>query len=114
AQTALYAAREASKIEKQHVDLLLVEMREIETKLAKNRELLEETEKNLIAMEGAIAEKSSRLEVLKQLNDEGQGLAEGSQALLKGLGDPARIQSALAGALATQLDVDPAFVHAIE
>jgi chromosome segregation protein len=51
---------------------------------------------------------------LKQLNEEGEGLAQGSQAVLKGLDHPERIRSALAGALVAQLEVDPKFVPAIE
>jgi hypothetical protein len=41
------------------------------------------------------------LEILQQLNAEGEGLAEGSQAVLRGLDDPARILPALTGALAS-------------
>ena len=68
----------------------------------------------MIAIERALAEKESRLDVLKQLNEEGEGLAEGSRAVLKGLDDPKRIQAGLAGALVAKLDVDPKFVAAIE
>jgi hypothetical protein len=41
----------------------------------------------------AIAERQSRLEILQQLNAEGEGLAEGSQAVLRGLDDPAHISA---------------------
>src|SRR5439155_26586147 len=44
----------------------------------------------------------------------GEGLAQGSQALLKGLDSPSRIQPAVAGALVSNLDVDPEFIAAIE
>ena len=57
ALAAISAAREATESEKQHIDLLLAEIREIETNLVKNREQLGETEKNLIVLEGFIAEK---------------------------------------------------------
>src|SRR5207247_856590 len=56
----------------------------------------------------------SRLEILRQLHDEGEGLAQGSQAVLKGLDEPSRFQPALAGAFVSQLDVDPKFIAAIE
>jgi chromosome segregation protein len=85
-------------------------MRGIEEQLQQDRHLLAESDKKLINLEGALAEKSSRLEVLKQLNDEGEGLTEGSQAVLKGLDEQERVQAALAA----QLDVDPKFVAAIE
>jgi chromosome segregation protein len=61
-----------------------------------------------------LAEKESRLEILHQLNEEGEGLAQGSQSVLKGLDDPSRIQPALAGALVSNLDVDPEFIAAVE
>ena len=114
AESALSAARAATETEQQQVDLLLTEMRSIEEQLGQDRHLLADAEKKLINLEGALAEKGSRLEVLKQLNEEGEGLAEGSQAILKGLDDPARIQGSLTGALVAQLDVDPKFVAAIE
>ena len=41
--------------------------------------------------ERSMAEKQSRLEILQQLNEEGEGLAKGSQAVLKGLDDPERV-----------------------
>src|SRR5205085_5792103 len=95
-------------------DLVRAEMHALEEKLAQDRQSLAAAERELIQLDGALAEKSSRLEVLKQLNDEGEGLAEGSQAILKGAGDLAQIQSSLGGALVSQLDVDPTFVPAIE
>ena len=36
------------------------------------------------------------LEVLRQMTEEGEGLEEGSQAVLKGLNDPERIKPAIA------------------
>ena len=62
----------------------------------------------------AIAERQSRLEILQQLNAEGEGLAEGSQAVLRGLDDPARILPALTGALASLIEVEEEFIPAIE
>ena len=60
-----------------------------------------------------MAEKTSRLEVLRQFNQEGRGLAEGSQAVLKAMDD--RLRSApFGGPLVSQLDVDPKFIAAIE
>src|SRR5437867_3963191 len=73
-------------------------------------------EKELTAIERGQAEKESRLEILRQLNEEGEGLGEGSQAVLNGL-HPAvagRIKPALAGALVANLDVDQNFIPAIE
>ena len=52
--------------------------------------------------------------MLRQLNEEGEGLAEGSQALLKGVDRPEKFRGAIAGSLVAQLDVDPKFIQAIE
>src|SRR5207244_8601993 len=48
------------------------------------------------------------------LNEEGEGLAQESQAVLKGLHDQSRIKAALAGALVANLDVDQNFIPSIE
>jgi chromosome segregation protein len=56
----------------------------------------------------------SRLEVLRQLQEHGEGLAEGTQALLRGLDEPDRFRPALLGALADRIRVSPEFVPAIE
>src|SRR4029077_16155262 len=66
------------------------------------------------ALERTLTEKRSTLEVLRQLNAEGEGLAQGSQAVLKGLDDPARFRDAIVGSLVAQIDVDPKFIPAIE
>src|SRR5262249_8643732 len=84
--------------------------------LRQHRQLVGSLETELAASERGRTEKESRLEVLRQLNEEGEGLGQGSQAVLKGL-HPAvagRIKPALAGALVANLDVDSTFVSAIE
>jgi chromosome segregation protein len=83
-------------------------------KRRQHQQLVASMEKELAAIERGQAEKESRLEILRQLNEEGEGLAQGSQAVLKGLHDRSRIQPALAGALVTNLDVDQNFIPAIE
>jgi len=87
---------------------------DVEASLREKERLLSEAEQNLAAVERSLAEKRSRLDVLRQLNDEGEGLAEGSQAVLKGLGDPDKFREAIAGSLVAHLDVDQRFVPAIE
>ncbi|MFL6546389.1 MAG: chromosome segregation protein SMC, partial [Candidatus Udaeobacter sp.] len=81
-----------------------------------HQQLVADAEKELTAIERAQAEKESRLEVLRQLNKEGEGLGEGSQAVLKGLHSAVagRIKPALAGALVASLDVDQNFIPAVE
>jgi chromosome segregation protein len=85
-----------------------------EETLRRHQQLVASMEKELAAIERGQAEKESRLEILRQLNEEGEGLGEGSQAVLKGLHDQSRIKPALAGALVANLNVDQNFIPAIE
>ncbi len=87
---------------------------DVDASLREKERLLSEAEQKLAALERTLAEKRSRLDVLRQLNEEGEGLAEGSQAVLKGLDDPDKFREAIAGSLVAHLDVDPKFVPAIE
>ncbi len=87
---------------------------DVDASLREKERLLSEAEQNLAAVERTLAEKRSRLDVLRQLNDEGEGLAEGSQAVLKGLNDPDKFREAISGSVVAHLEVDPKFVPAIE
>jgi chromosome segregation protein len=87
---------------------------DVDASLREKERLLAEAEQNLAAVERTLAEKRSRLDVLRQLNEEGEGLAEGSQAVLKGLDDPKKFREAISGSLVAHLEVDPKFVPAIE
>ena len=111
---ALASARVATESEKETAQQLRLEMHALDEKLAHDRQALAELEREIIKLEGLFSEKISRLEVLKQLNEEGEGLAEGSRAVLRGLHDPARIQPLLTGALVAQLEVESGFVRAVE
>src|SRR6266536_2174149 len=110
----LAAARAAAETGQKNVDHLKTKLQASEKTLHEQQQRLGTTEKSLVEIERALAEKESRLEILHQLNEEGEGLAQGSQALLKGLDNPSRIQPAVAGALVSNLDVDPEFIAAIE
>src|SRR6478672_11487305 len=87
---------------------------DVETSVREKEQLLAQAEQNLATLHRTLAEKRSRLEVLRQLNEEGEGLAEGSQALLKGVDGPKEFRGAISGSLVAQLDVDPKFIQAIE
>ena len=87
---------------------------EIETSLREKEKLLAQAEQDLATLHRTLAEKRSRLDVLRQLNEEGEGLAEGSQELVKGVEGPEKFRDAIAGSLVAQLDVDPKFIQAIE
>ena len=56
----------------------------------------------------------SRLEVLRQLQQQGEGMGEGTQALLRGLDDPNLYRSAILGVLADRIRVDERHIPAIE
>src|SRR5213596_219680 len=87
---------------------------DVEASLREKEQLVSEAEQNLISLERTFAEKRSRLDVLRQLNEEGEGLAQGSQAVLKGVDDLEKFREAIAGSLVAHLDVDRKFVPAIE
>src|SRR5205809_471984 len=87
---------------------------DVETSILEKEKLLAQAEQDLATLHRTLAEKRSRLDVLRQLNEEGEGLAEGSQALLKGVEGPEKFRDAIVGSLVAQLDVDPKFIQAIE
>jgi chromosome segregation protein len=107
-------ARAATESEQKALDDLLAQSQVAEKNLHAQQELLAQAENDLAAIERALAERRSTLEILRQLNEEGEGLAKGSQAVLKGMDDPDRFRSAVLGSLVTQFDVDPKFIAAIE
>lgn len=67
---------------------------------------------NIAGKEAASLE--SRLEVMRQLQEQGEGFDEGTQAILRGLDNPSFFQSAIHGALAQNIQVEPRFIPAIE
>src|SRR5262245_19022913 len=87
---------------------------DVETSLREKEKLLAQAEQDLATLHRTLVEKRSRLDVLRQLNEEGEGLAEGSQALLKGADGAEKLRDAIAGSVVAQLDVDPKFIKAIE
>ena len=107
-------SRAAAQSHQEHLDLLGKESEVAEKTLAQHRQSLDDAEKNLAISERAISEKESRLEILRQLNEEGEGLEHGSRAVLRGLDDPKRIRHALLGPLVSQLDVEREYIAAIE
>jgi len=110
------AARAAAENLQNKLDRCRGVVQSSEETLRHHQQRVASTEKELAAIERGQAEKESRLEILRQLNEEGEGLGEGSQAVLKGL-HPAvagRIKPALAGALVANLDVGQNFIPAIE
>ncbi|MFZ9964871.1 MAG: chromosome segregation protein SMC [Terrimicrobiaceae bacterium] len=56
----------------------------------------------------------SRLEVLRQLQEQGEGLDEGTQAVLKGLDNPDLYHAAIKGTIAQHIQVEERMIPAIE
>jgi len=101
-------ARVATEAERQTIEQLFARLRSQEETLRQSQSALVEVEKKLATIDRTVAEKESRHEVLSQLNEEGEGLVQGSQALLKSK------EFEFAGAIAAQLDVSHEFVSPIE
>ncbi len=61
-----------------------------------------------------LANASSRLDVLKQLVDSGEGFQKGTQAVLKGLDEPEFFSNGVSGVLAGLIEVEPEYTVAVE
>jgi chromosome segregation protein len=114
ARANLRRAQTAMESERQTAEKLRQTLRESEEQQRQQQSDLAQAEKEIARVELVIAEKQARLEVLRQMTEEGEGLEKGSQAVLKGLNDPDRIKPAIAGALVANLNVDREFIPALE
>ena len=114
ARANLSAARAAMETERQTAQQRKETLHQAEERLQQNQAAVAAAEKEIGRLERTIAEKQARLEVLRQMTEEGHGLEKGSQAVLKGLDDPERIRPAIAGALVASLNVEREFVPALE
>ena len=90
------------------------ELAELEQKYYQAKRSASEMQDNLNALHKLNAEKGSRLDVLKQLVADGEGFEKGTQAVLRGLGDPASFEGRIQQPLANYLEVDEKFAEAIE
>ena len=61
-----------------------------------------------------LSEREHRLEILLQLEREGEGLGEGAQAILRGLDRPEFFQAGMVGTLASLIEVSAAEIPAVE
>jgi chromosome segregation protein len=90
------------------------ELRDREHDGANQRRTLQEIVAEISRKQRSLAERESKLEVLSQLNREGEGLSSGTQAVLRGLNDPQLLRASVLGVLANFLEVNTEFVPAIE
>ena len=114
ARSNLAAARAAMETERQTAEQRKENLRAAEERLRQIEASVGSAEKEIARLERTLAEKQARLEVLRQMTEEGHGLEKGSQAVLKGLDDPERLRPAIAGALVASLNVESEFVPALE
>jgi chromosome segregation protein len=90
------------------------ELNDSEHELAHTQKELQRIDGELGSNQRTLTERESKLEVLKQLNEEGAGLGAGTQAVLKGLDNPQLYRKAIVGALANFIEVESEYVAAIE
>lgn len=109
-------AEAAAQIEQNTADLekRKVEAAEAETLVRNAQAELSLLDKDLAAESRRLAERESKLDVLRQLNADGEGFSEGTQAVLKGLDNPSFYKPAILGALAQFLEVGAAHIVPIE
>jgi chromosome segregation protein len=110
----ILAAHKSTETEQKKLEDLRAQSQNAEVNLRRQQEALANVDAEVATFERMLAEKRSTLEILRQLNAEGEGLAQGSQAVLKGLDDPNRFRDSIVGSLVAQIDVDPKFIPAIE
>jgi chromosome segregation protein len=114
ARAGVGRAQTAMESEQQTTERLQQSLRHSEEEHRQHQTNVALAEKEIGRVDRVMAEKQARLEVLRQMTEEGEGLEKGSQAVLKGLNDPDRIRPALAGALVASLNVDREFIPAFE
>lgn len=118
-------AREASQVEYDELQRLLQELEQSRTELEEkakqcSRDILDKRarrdalQEELTDLQRAVTQRRSRIEILEQLLQKGEGLAEGTQQVLKGLDNPEVYSTGVRGLLASSIEVEPQFIAAIE
>ncbi len=118
-------AKAASQVEFDHLQQMLAELehnrndleeraktcaRDIVEKRRQRDELMEQ----LNELQRAVTQRRSRIEIIEQLLKNGEGLAEGTQQVLKGLDRPEVFSVGIRGILASSMEVEPQFITPIE
>jgi chromosome segregation protein len=123
-QTAAQA-REASQVEYDELQRLIQELEQSRAELEEKakqcaRDILDKRarrdalQEELTDLQRAVTQRRSRIEILEQLLQKGEGLAEGTQQVLKGLDNPEVFSTGVRGLLASSIEVEPQFIAAIE
>ena len=118
-------AREASQVEFDHLQRQIEEaettradlehrLKEIATALNDKRHQRDIATEALHVLQSQFTQRKSRLEVLHQIIEKGEGLPLGTQNALKGLDDPERIKQGVRGLVSSAIEVEPLFVTPLE
>ncbi|MCB1276503.1 chromosome segregation protein SMC [Prosthecobacter sp.] len=118
-------ARETSQIEFDELQRNIQELEETRNQLdekAKDcaREMIERRRQRdamnneLNDLQRNLTQRKSRLEIIEQLLQKGEGLSSGTQKVLSGLDNPEVYSTGIRGLLASSIEVDPDFIPAIE
>ncbi|TLD70469.1 chromosome segregation protein SMC [Phragmitibacter flavus] len=89
-------------------------LKDIANQIAEQRRQRDLLTEELHQLQRQGAQKKSRLEALSQIIEKGEGLEQGTQNVIKGLDDPDRLKPAIHGILASAIQVEPAYIPAIE
>lgn len=89
-------------------------LKDIANQIAEQRRQRDLLTEELHQLQRQAAQRKSRLEALSQIIEKGEGLEQGTQNVIKGLDDPDRLKPAIHGILASAIQVEPAYIPAIE
>ena len=96
------------------IEVRKTELAEAETLVQTTQAELSLLDKELHAESRRLSERESKLDVLRQLNADGEGFSEGTQSVLKGLDNPSFYKPAILGALAQFIEVGAEHILPIE
>jgi chromosome segregation protein len=119
-------AKEASQLEFDELQRQIHELEETRNELDEKakecaRQIIEKRRQRdsmhqeLNELQRSVTQRKSRLEVIEQLLQKGEGLPEGTQSVLRGLENPEVYSNGVCGLLASSIEVtDSAFIPAVE
>lgn len=118
-------AREASQVEFDHLQQQLEELENRRNELDERlktcaHEIVEKRKRQdslageLHELQRSVTRRKSRLEVLDQLLQKGEGLEAGTRQVLQGIDNAELYGTGVRGLLASSIEVEPAFIPAIE
>lgn len=122
---SLTAERENRTVEEQEMQTRLNELRaevqEMEIQIAlREKELqaveisMEQTSRRIQDVGRMHSERAGRVEILRRMIAQGEGLEKGTQEVLKGLNDPEFFRGGIRGLLSQFIEVDREYIPAIE